>query len=40
MMGYVPPPPPPRRRSYFVRFLGFVFATGVILFIVGAHSRQ
>ncbi len=38
MTGYVPPPPPPRRRSYVMRFLGFVFATGVILFLVGAAA--
>ena len=38
MPGYVPPPPPPKRRSYLMRFLGFAFATGVILFIVGASA--
>ncbi len=38
MPGYVPPPPPPRRRNYIMRFFGFVFATGVILFLVGAAA--
>ena len=36
MTAYVPPPPPPRRRSYFMRFLGFVFASSVLLFVIGA----
>jgi penicillin-binding protein 1A len=38
MTAYVPPPPPPRRRSYLMRFLGFAFASGVLLFVIGASA--